>query len=160
MAKLMMMMVVVLASLIAVVAAGEDDAPVLSLKEAAQEASEPEVIEEQDEALAPEPAGDDVLAADRGLLGGRVGYDFSPPGAGGGLVVEDRHDDRRRLRNLLDDDVVQQVEALEPESANDDLLVADRGLLGGRVGYDFSPGRTGGLVVTGKDRKRCYFRRG
>ena len=69
-------------------------------------------------------------------------------------------DDRRRLRNLLDDDVVQQVEALEPESANDDLLVADRGLLGGRVGYDFSQGRTGGLVVTGKDRKRGYFRRG
>mmetsp|Transcript_25972 Transcript_25972/g.72736 ORF Transcript_25972/g.72736 Transcript_25972/m.72736 type:complete len:132 (-) Transcript_25972:80-475(-) len=106
MAKLMMMMVVVLvvfASLIAVVAAGDDDAPVLSLT--AQEASESEVIEQQDEALAPEPAGDDVLASDRGLLGGRVGYDFSP-GRTGGLVVEDRHDDRRRLRNLLDDDVV------------------------------------------------------
>ena len=124
MAKLMMMMVVVLASLIAVVAAGEDDAPVLSLKEAAQEASEPGVIEEQDEALAPEPAGDDVLAADRGLLGGRVGYDFSPPGSGGGLVVEDRHDDRRRLRNLLDDDVV-----LDMAPAPEFELAVDRSYL-------------------------------
>ena len=125
MAKLMMMMVVVVfASLIAVVAAGEDDAPVLSLKEAAQEASESGVIEEQDEALAPEPAGDDVLAADRGLLGGRVGYDFSPPGAGGGLVVEDRHDDRRRLRNLLDDDVV-----LDMAPAPEFELAVDRSYL-------------------------------
>ena len=123
MAKLMMMMVVVVfASLIAVVAAGDDDAPVLSLT--AQEASEPEVIEEQDEALAPEPAGDDVLAADRGLLGGRVGYDFSPPGSGGGLVVEDRHDDRRRLRNLLDDDVV-----LDMAPAPEFELAVDRSYL-------------------------------
>merc|ERR1712216_461362 len=65
-----------------------------------------------------EPAGDDVLAADRGLLGGRVGYDFSPLGSGGGLVVEDRHDDRRRLRNLLDDDVV--VDMIDNDKDNDD----------------------------------------
>ena len=176
MAKSMMMVMVVFASLIAVVAAGEDDSPLLSLT--AEEASESEeVIEQQDEALAPEPAGDedtwhawqipwnvDLHAANQGIMDDRVGWDFSrTKGVIGGFayVGPGIFDDRRRLRNLLDDDVIQQVEALKLESAGDDLLAWKAGLLGGRVGYAFSlEGRTGGLVVTGKYRKRGYFRRG